>query len=420
MEDKNDIKTPKENIIKIKEINTHFKNAKRLSPLKFQPQLKKKKSVMFLEPTKHFQAETIKKTNIIKSSNNVLEPFGTQISNRSKKRKSKNNIKTVKVKHEKNRKMPKLKTKVVNINKHYYMPIIAKYEPSTIISNNKDNNLLKSKSNLKSYKRLKTEDKNMNKIEGFNSNIKKMEIYNYHKMKSDKNINSAYQTSVYDDISQTNNNYEKTNNTKISKLSKMSKISKLSFKSTLRNPKSFKTEINEGGIDDEISKKTKNDNNYNNNEKNNNNESDNDAFENINKLRNSNIKQQLRSSITKQNLKQTSKKSNLRSSMRGSNTKQVNKQVTINSGSKKQIRKEINNNLKSQIINDNQDENKDNNEKVLIKKNNSKKKDENEENNDILTENKVNTFKQSNSVDAEIKGKKKSFIKKLFCCLSGS
>ena len=87
MKENNDIKTPEEKVIKIKNIKSHFKNVKRLSPLKLQPELKKKKSVMFLEPTKHFQADTIKKTNIIKSSNNVLEPFETQISNCLKKKK---------------------------------------------------------------------------------------------------------------------------------------------------------------------------------------------------------------------------------------------------------------------------------------------------------------------------------------------
>ena len=401
MEVNNEIQTPKANLIKIKDIQTNFKNAKRLSPLKNQPLLKKKKSVMFLEPSKHFRAETIKKnniikTNIIKSTNNLIEQtFKTEISNRPKTKKSKNNIKTVKVKHEK-KKMPKLKTKVVNINKHYYMPIIAKYEPSTLVSNNNDNK------KSKNYKRLKTSDKNFKATEDFNSNtIKKMDIKKYQKMKSDKNINSAYQVSLYEDISQSNNNknYDYTNKTK---LSKMSKISKISLKSMIKNPKDFITESNENKIDDEIYKKTKNDN-----------ESDNDIYENKEKIRSSNIKQQIRSSNIKQQSKQQTIKSILKQSLRSSNIKQALRC----SSSKKQLRIDNSSNLKSQINFDNQDENKNKDkDKDNNNNNNNEKKDGNEDN---LTQNKVNTYKQSNSVDGTPKMRKKNFIRKLFCCLSG-
>ena len=61
----------------------------------------------------------------------------------------------------------------------------------------------------------------------------------------------------------------------------------------------------------------------------------------------------------------------------------------------------------------NKDENKN---KFKDNNNNNEKKDGNEDN---LTQNKVNTYKQSNSVDGTPKMRKKNFIRKLFCCLSG-
>ena len=100
----------------------------------------------------------------------------------------------------------------------------------------------------------------------------------------------------------------------------------------------------------------------------------------------------------------------MKQSLRSSNIKQALRC----SSSKKQLRIDNSSNLKSQINFDNQDENK--NKDKDNNNNNNEKKDGNEDN---LTQNKVNTYKQSNSVDGKPKMRKKNFIRKLFCCLSG-
>ena len=256
MEENNDIESPKENISKIRDIHSNFKNAKRLSPLK-PPDVKKKKSVMFLEPPKEFNADKIKKTHIVK--NRKAPPnFQTQI-NFSKKRKSKNNLKTIKIKSDRNnsfRKMPKLKTKVVNINKHYYMPIITKYNPSTIISNKKEN-VINNKNNIpnyKNYKRMNTTERNIKKTEEFNNNIKKLDIKSYKKnRKSQKNIKTGYNDFLFDDDIKEKKNYERKNYKSIIANQK---------KSIIQFDNSY-NEINEDKKDEDNNDKFKNEkNNY--------------------------------------------------------------------------------------------------------------------------------------------------------------
>ena len=188
MEGKNELLDQNDNSIKILDIKSNFKKARKITPSNFAEQCKKKKSVVFLEPPKELKSPNIKKTQIIRTTNKIFTPnFQTEIGH-SKRRKSKNNVKPSKVKSARNhtiKKLPTQKAKVVNINKHYYIPIITQFDTSTVISTKNENQSKKKKENNNS--RMNTSERNIRKID-FNSKIKKIEIKSGNKNLKEKKV----------------------------------------------------------------------------------------------------------------------------------------------------------------------------------------------------------------------------------------
>ena len=188
MEGKNESLNANDNSIKILDIKSNFKKARKISPSNFAEQGKKKKSVVFLEPPKELKYPNIKKTQIMGNPNKIFTPnFQTEIGH-SKRRKSKNNVKSSKVKSARNhsiKKLPTQKTKVVNINKHYYIPIITQFDTSTVISKKNENHSKKKKEN--SYSRINTRERNIRKID-FSDKIKKIEIKSSNKNLKEKKV----------------------------------------------------------------------------------------------------------------------------------------------------------------------------------------------------------------------------------------
>ena len=188
MEGKNDLLNQNDNSIKIIDIKSNFKKARKVSPSNFAEHGKKKKSVVFLEPPKELKSPNIKKTQIIKNTNKIFTPdFQTEIGH-SKRRKSKNNVKPSKVKSARNhtiKKLPTQKTKVVNINKHYFIPIITQFDTSTVISTKNENQSKKKKENNNS--KINTSERNIRKID-FNGKIKKIEIKSGNKNLKEKKV----------------------------------------------------------------------------------------------------------------------------------------------------------------------------------------------------------------------------------------
>ena len=154
--------------IKLRDITSNFKKAIKMTPLKPTEYGKKKKSVMFFEPSKEFKMHNIKKTQISMKPQIIEQQLKTDIiqGQRKKKIEKMKSDRKSERKSERNttfRQLPQLKTKVVNINKHYFIPIITRFDPTTFISNNKNPLNPKKRS---SFKRLNTVDKKAkNKVE---------------------------------------------------------------------------------------------------------------------------------------------------------------------------------------------------------------------------------------------------------------
>lgn len=191
MEEQNNTHIENRKSIKLKDISSNFKKAIKMTPLKPSEYEKKKKSVMFFEPSKEFKIPNIKKTQICMKPQIIEQQLKTDIIQGQRKKKiekvksdrkseSKSERKSERKsgrkserKSERNitfRQLPQLKTKVVNINKHYFIPIITKFDPTTFISSNK-NPLNPLKKKRSSFKRLNTVDKKAkNKVEFNDSN----------------------------------------------------------------------------------------------------------------------------------------------------------------------------------------------------------------------------------------------------------
>ena len=183
MQGKNELMKSIESPIKLIDVKSNFKKIRKISPSKEVPEYgKKKKSVVFLKPPKELKTPNIKKTQIIKNPHyhihnnnnrkNSIPNLNTVIGHHSKKRKSsKNNLKAYKIKSDRSfKKMQSLKTKVVNINKHYFIPIITQLETSTFISHKNDNQA-SNKKKVTFYKRVNTLDKNNRHIDTFNNDV---------------------------------------------------------------------------------------------------------------------------------------------------------------------------------------------------------------------------------------------------------
>ena len=156
---------------------SNFKKAKKVSPLRNSINTKKKKSVVFFEPEKELRNSNLKKTQIATKPHMILErKFQTQIGTPKKKKNKNNNLSLSKISSGKSRnmiKMPTLKTKVVNIHKHYFIPIITKITPSTFISNKKEENPVRNKRGGTVYKRVNTAEKKFKKLINFNDDSNK-------------------------------------------------------------------------------------------------------------------------------------------------------------------------------------------------------------------------------------------------------
>ena len=163
--------------IDIKEITSNFKKARKMNLFKPPDLRKRKKSVMFLEAPKELKLNNIKKTEIIMNPNVLQQKLQSEILH-SKTKKSKNKLKT-----DKNCTtgiLPPIKTKVLNINKHFYIPIFSKFDPTAFLENVKKR---------PSFERIRTLE-NDPKIE-FN-NIKKTNKFSttlcIKKLKNSENI----------------------------------------------------------------------------------------------------------------------------------------------------------------------------------------------------------------------------------------
>ena len=174
------------NSVKIREIQSNFKNARRVSISRESECPKREKRVMFLEPPKEIKTRSMKKTQVILNPNKIKEQLHTEIEQSIKKKKKKKKRLSTKKTHSSNNliKMPVLKTKVVNINTHFFLPMIHNFKTKTVIMN--DNPLKEEKNDMK-LKRNKTFEKNelKRKSEELNNNIKKIKIDDKQESKKD-------------------------------------------------------------------------------------------------------------------------------------------------------------------------------------------------------------------------------------------
>ena len=181
---KNILKT--RNSVKIREIQSNFKNAKRVSISRESECPKREKRVMFLEPPKEMRMRNNKKTQVILNPNLLKEQLHTEIEQAISKKKKKKKRISLKKTHSSNNiiKMPVLKTKVVNINTHFYLPLVHSFKPKTLIM--KNNPLKEQKDELK-LKRNSTFDKNRlkRKSDELDDNIKKIKINSKKESKKD-------------------------------------------------------------------------------------------------------------------------------------------------------------------------------------------------------------------------------------------
>jgi hypothetical protein len=167
---------PKNKIsVKIREIQPNFKNARKVSYSKDSECVKREKRVMFLEPPKEIKTRNMKKTQVIMNPKFLEQKLHTEIEQAiSKKKRKKVRNPSLKKCHTSNSfiKMPALKTKVVNINTHFFMPVIGNFQPRTFVTKN---NPLKGQQKKMKYKRNNTFEKNvLNKnSEELNNIIKK-------------------------------------------------------------------------------------------------------------------------------------------------------------------------------------------------------------------------------------------------------
>ena len=164
--------------VKIREIQPNFKNARKVTYSKDSESVKKEKRVMFLEPPKEIKTRNMKKTQVIMNPKLLKQKLHTEIEQAiSKKSRKKNRMQSLKKSHTTNSfiKMPALKTKVVNIKTHFFIPVINQFQPKTFVTKN---NPLKGTKNKMKYKRKYTFEKDaLNKnSEELNNNIKKLEI----------------------------------------------------------------------------------------------------------------------------------------------------------------------------------------------------------------------------------------------------
>jgi hypothetical protein len=181
---KNILKT--RNSVKIREIQSNFKNAKRVSISRESECPKREKRVMFLEPPKEMRMRNNKKTQVILNPNLLKEQLHTEIEQAISKKKKKKKRISLKKTHSSNNiiKMPVLKTKVVNINTHFYLPLVHSFKPKTLIMKN---NPLKGQKDELKLKRNSTFDKNLlkRKSEELNDNIRKIKINSKKESKKD-------------------------------------------------------------------------------------------------------------------------------------------------------------------------------------------------------------------------------------------
>ena len=131
MEGKNELKKRMETPIKLIDIKSNFKKIRKINPSKEVAEYGKKKKCFISGTSKIIKISKYKKTHIIKNNphndnhnNNNHKKynpnFNTVIGHHFKRRKSKNNLKSYKIKSDRSfKKMTSLKTKIVNINKHY-------------------------------------------------------------------------------------------------------------------------------------------------------------------------------------------------------------------------------------------------------------------------------------------------------------
>lgn len=128
----------------------------------------------------------MKKTQVILNPNILKENLKTEIEQAiSKKKKKKKRVSLRKTNSSNNLiKMPVLKTKVVNISTHFFIPVIHNYKQNTIITKN---NPLKGQQNDPRLKRNSTFEKNelKRKSEELEENIKKIKINDKKESKKD-------------------------------------------------------------------------------------------------------------------------------------------------------------------------------------------------------------------------------------------
>ena len=174
------------NSVKIREIQSNFKNAKRVSISRESECPKREKRVMFLEPPKEIKMRNMKKTQVILNPNLLKEQLHTEIEQAINKKKKKKKRVSLKKTHSSNNiiKMPVLKTKVVNINTHFYLPLVHSFKPKTLIMKN---NPLKGQKDELKLKRNSTFDKNLlkRKSEELDDNIQKIKINSKKESKKD-------------------------------------------------------------------------------------------------------------------------------------------------------------------------------------------------------------------------------------------
>ena len=174
------------NSVKIREIQSNFKNAKRVSISRESECPKREKRVMFLEPPKEIKMRNMKKTEVILNPNLLKEQLHTEIDQAISKKKKKKKRMSLKKTHSSNNivKMPVLKTKVVNINTHFYLPLLHSFKPKTLIMKN---NPLKGQKDELKLKRNRTFEKNVlkKKPEELDDNIQKIKINSKKESKKD-------------------------------------------------------------------------------------------------------------------------------------------------------------------------------------------------------------------------------------------
>ena len=175
------------NSVKMREIQPNFKNARKVSFSKNSEYVKKEKRVMFLEPPKEIKTRDMKKTQVIMNPKLLEQKLQTEIEQAiNKKNRKKFRKPSLKKSHTTNGffKMPILKTKVVNINTHFFIPVINHFQPRTFITSN---NPLKGQKKSMKYKRNSTFEKDAlkRKSEDLNNNIKKIKISDKKERKKD-------------------------------------------------------------------------------------------------------------------------------------------------------------------------------------------------------------------------------------------